>query len=315
MADRPRMIIDCDPGHDDALAILLADHLADVVGVTTVSGNAPLAAVTANAQSLVTLLGSEVPVHAGAAGPLTPGDGRPRHATHVHGESGLDGVDLPPRRSPAGEDAVDWLLDTSRREQGLWLVAIGPLTNVAQAIVRDPEFVRRLAGISIMGGSTRGGNVTAAAEFNIWADPEAADVVFRSGASIRLCGLNLTHQLKTSEALLQRIRAIGTTRGSLAAQIIEYLHGRMLELTGEAAAALHDPCAVLAVAHPELFEFASRPVAVSLDDPLTRGMTVIDERFAGRNDPHQAEVAYRIDPDAALELLIDALAAEPRSPP
>lgn len=309
-----RMIIDCDPGHDDALALLLADHLADVVGVTTVSGNAPLPAVTANALGLMTLMAADVPVHAGAAGPLVPGDGKPRHATHVHGASGLDGVDVPAAASPAGDDAVGYLLDASQREPGLWLVAIGPLTNVAEAVDRDPEFVTRLAGISIMGGSTHGGNVTAAAEFNIWADPEAADVVFRSGAHIRLCGLNLTHQVKTSEMLLERIRAIGTARSALAVQIIEYLHGRMTELIGEAAAALHDPCAVLAVTHPELFEFTSRPVAVSLHDPVTRGMTVIDERFSGRNGPHQVEVAYGIDPAAALELLLEALAAGPARP-
>ena len=258
MRGKPRMIIDCDPGHDDALALLLADHLADVVGITTVSGNAPLPAVTANALGLKTLMQGDVPVHAGAAGPLAPGDGQPRHATHVHGESGLDGVDVPPAASPAGDDAVGFLLDASRRETDLWLVAIGPLTNVAAAISRDPGFVGRLAGISIMGGSTRGGNVTAAAEFNIWADPEAADLVFRSGAGIRLCGLNLTHQLKTSAALLERIQAMGSARSTLAAQTVAYLHGRMLALTGEAAAALHDPCAVLAVTHPALFEFQSR---------------------------------------------------------
>ena len=304
------MIIDCDPGHDDALALLLADHLADVVGITTVSGNAPLTAVTANALGLKNLMRGDVPVHAGAAGPLSPGNGQPRHATHVHGESGLDGVDVPPAASPAGDDAVGFLLDSSRRETGLWLVAIGPLTNVAAAIRRDPGFVGRLAGISIMGGSTRGGNVTAAAEFNIWADPEAADVVFRSGAGIRLCGLNLTHQLKTSAALLERIRAMGSARSKLGAQTIAYLHGRMLALTGEAAAALHDPCAVLAVTHPELIEFVSRPVAVSLNDPLTRGMTVIDERYAGRNGPNQALVAYGIDAPAAFELLLESLAAD-----
>lgn len=311
MVTRERMIIDCDPGHDDALALLLADHLADLVGVTTVSGNAPLSAVTANALGLVTMMEADVPVHAGAAEPLAPGDGQPRHATHVHGASGMDGVDVPAAPDAAGDDAVGYLLDASRREPGLWLVAIGPLTNVAEAIRKDSEFVARLAGISIMGGSTRGGNVTAAAEFNVWADPEAADVVFRSGADIRLCGLNLTHQVKTSQALLERIRAVGTARGALAVQIIEYLHGRMMELTGEAAAALHDPCAVLAVTHPALFEFTRRPVAVSLHDPLTRGMTVIDERYSGRTDPHQVQVAYGIDPAAALALLLEALAAGP----
>lgn len=308
-AAKPRLIIDCDPGHDDALALILASHVAEVVGVTTVSGNAPLAAVTRNALALVALLESNVSVHAGAVRALAAGEAdEGRHATHVHGPSGMDGVELPLVAAEAQGDAVQFLLETSRRESGLWLVAIGPLTNLALAIRADPAFVHRLAGISIMGGSTRGGNVTAAAEFNIWADPEAADVVFRSGARIRLCGLNLTHQLKTSAAVLERIRRLRTRRARLAVQVLEYLHGRMQALTGEAAAALHDPCAVLAVTHPELFEFVTRPIAVALDDPLTRGMTVVDERHAGRERPDQVEVAYRIDAGQAFERLFEALA-------
>lgn len=307
-----RMIIDCDPGHDDALALLLASHLADVVGITTVSGNAPLAEVTRNALALVVLMGVEVPVYAGAERALAASArDEGRHATHVHGTSGMDGVELPVARRNVQGSAVDFLLEAARKENGLWLVAIGPLTNVALAIQADPAFVGRLAGISIMGGSTRGGNVTAAAEFNIWADPEAADVVFRSGAAIRLCGLNLTHQLKTSAQLLNRIRRLESRRASLAVEVLEYLHDRMLALTGEAAAALHDPCAVLAVTHPELFEFAVRPIAVALEDPLTRGMTVVDERHAGRNDPHQVQVAYKINTEQAFTLLLEALAADP----
>jgi inosine-uridine nucleoside N-ribohydrolase len=294
------------------LALLLASHLSEVVGVSTVSGNAPLPEVTRNAQALVALMGGEVPVYAGAERALAAAAGeKGRHAAHVHGPSGMDGVDLPEVAPKVQGSAVPFLLEATRAESGLWLAAIGPLTNVAQAIQADAGFVERLAGISVMGGSTAGGNVTAAAEFNIWADPEAADVVFRSGARIRLCGLNLTHQLKTSAKLLDRIRQLATRRARLAEQIVEYLHGRMLEWTGEAAAALHDPCAVLAVTHPELFEFASRPIAVALEDPLTRGMTVVDERYSGRLGPHQVEVAYRIDAERAFDLLVEALAIQP----
>lgn len=313
MTEPLRMIIDCDPGHDDALALLLASHLAEVVAVTTVSGNASLKAVTRNALGLSELMNGQVPVHAGSPGPLVfPTNGSPPHATHVHGENGLEGALLPaPVATVAGNDAVALMLEASRRVSGLWLVAIGPLTNVALAIRQDPEFARRLAGISVMGGSTRGGNVTAAAEFNIWADPEAADEVFRSGAEIRLCGLNLTHQLKTTPALLRRIEALDTARGTLAADLIGYLHERMQMLTGERAAALHDPCAVLAVTHPALFEFKRRPVAVALEDPVTRGMTVVDERYSGRDGPHQIEVAYSLDSAAAFELLIESLGQAP----
>ena len=309
---KSRLIIACDPGHDDALALLLASHLAEVVGVTTVSGNAPLAAVTRNALALVGLMAGEVPVYPGASRALAAAeDEEGRHATHVHGHSGMEGVEMPNAVDEVAGPAVEYLLEATRRESDLWLVAIGPLTNVALAVQEDPTFVGRLAGISIMGGSTRGGNVTAAAEFNIWADPEAADVVFRSGADIRLCGLNLTHQLKTSAEVLRRIRRLETRRARLAAEVLEYLHGRMQELTGEAAAALHDPCAVLAITHPELFEFAARPVAVALEDPLTRGMTVVDERYAGRQALNQVQVAYQIDAMRAFELLLEALAADP----
>lgn len=311
---RRKLIVDCDPGHDDALALLLASSVAEVVGVTTVSGNAPLDAVTTNTLGVLTLADLRVPVHAGAHGPLvTPRDGVVPHATHVHGATGLDGVTLPrPVLELAGDDAPGFLLDTSRRYADLWLVAIGPLTNVARAMQRDPGFAHRLAGISIMGGGTTGGNVTAAAEFNIWADPEAADVVFRSGAHIRLCGLNLTHQLKTSAATLDRLRGIDSAHARLASEVIGYLHGRMLELRGEASAALHDPCAVLAVTHPALFEFRRRPVAVELTGTLTRGMTVVDERFAASDVQPQVDVAYRIDADTAWQLLFGAL-VEPRA--
>ncbi|MGE0621729.1 MAG: nucleoside hydrolase [Pseudomonadales bacterium] len=304
-----RIVVDCDPGHDDALALLLASRTTEIVGVTTVSGNAPLDAVTANALGVLTVAGVRAPVHAGAHGPLTPpADGVVPHATHVHGASGLDGVTLPsPAVDLSGDDAPEFLLDISRRHADLWLVAIGPLTNVARAIERDPGFAGRLAGISVMGGSTAGGNVTAAAEFNVWADPEAADVVFRSGARIRLCGLNLTHQLRTSAEILARLDAIDSRRARLAAEVIRYLHGRMLELRGESAAALHDPCAVLAVTHPALFEFKRLPVAVELTGTLTRGMTVIDERYTARHAAPQVDVAVSLDAAAAFELLIDAL--------
>jgi inosine-uridine nucleoside N-ribohydrolase len=164
-----------------------------------------------------------------------------------------------------------------------------------------------LSGISIMGGSVGGGNVTAAAEFNIWADPEAADLVFRSGARIRLCGLNLTHQLKSDAALVERLAGSGSRCGAFAAQLLRFLHERMRALTGEPRAALHDPCAVLAVTHPELFQFEPRPLSVELTGTHTRGMTVVDERFSARDQAPQIEVAYALDARRALGLLLAAL--------
>ena len=299
-----RMIIDCDPGHDDAVALLLAHRHAEVLGITTVSGNAPLSATTANALMVTALLDADTPVHAGAARPLV---GEPRHAQIVHGASGLGGVEpTKHRRKVAGDDAVEFLLDASSRD--VWIVALGPLTNLALAIERDPSWVRRIAGISIMGGSATVGNTTRVAEFNIFADPEAAARVFRAGARLSMCGLNLTHQLLTSDATVSRLRAVGTRRAEFAAQLLDYLHDRMADLVGAREAALHDPCAVLAVTHPALIETEPRAVDVELDGTLTRGMTVVDQRNSRQRDPANARVAYRIDADRAMDLVVGCMA-------
>ena len=298
-----RMIIDCDPGLDDAIALILAHRCAEVVGITTVSGNVPLAATTANALMLTALLDVQTPVHSGASRPLA---GEPTYAAHVHGESGMGDFEPPAHdRTAAGDDAVSYLLDAAASD--LWVVAIGPLTNLALAIERDPAWVKRIAGISIMGGSTAGGNVTAAAEFNIYADPEAAARVFASGANIAMCGLNLTHQVLTSDALVAELRAADTPLPRFAAQVFEFLHGVMDNLIGERVTALHDPCAVLAVTHPELFEFAPRAVGVEVEGALTRGMTVVDERPGRRGAPANAQVAYRIDAARAMALVLESL--------
>ncbi len=306
--EKARLIIDCDPGHDDALALLLAHHVADVVGITTVSGNAPLAAVTRNALAIVELLGTHTPTHSGADAPLA---GKALHAPHVHGASGLGGTNLPPPTHPvASTAAVDYLLEATRVCPDCWIVAIGPLTNVALALERDPGLASRVAGISIMGGSTTVGNATPKAEFNILADPEAADRVLRSGARLKLCGLNLTHQLRSTDVLLEELRGLPGPRAALAADILAFLHDRMAELIGERRAALHDPCAVLAVTAPELFEFSPRHVAVELTGTLTRGMTVVDERAGGARQPANVDVAYHIDAAGALAQLLAAFAAQ-----
>ena len=298
-----RMIIDCDPGHDDAIAIMLAHRHAQVLGITAVSGNAPLSATTANALMVAALLDADMPVHAGAARPLA---GEPLHAQAVHGASGLDGVArIEHRRSVAGDDAVEFLLDAPNGD--VWIVALGPLTNLALAIARDPSWVRRIAGISIMGGSATVGNATRVAEFNILADPEAAARVFGAGAHLTMCGLNLTHQLRTSDAIVSRLRTGGNPRAKFAAEIFDYLHTRMAELIGVREAALHDPCAVLAVTHPELIEAEPRAVDIELDGTLTRGMTVIDQRSSRRRDPANANVAYRIDAERAMELVLECV--------
>lgn len=304
-AARRRAIVDCDPGHDDAIALILAHRHAEVLGVTTVSGNAPLPATTANALLVLALLGVDTPVHAGAAKPLA---GAPVHAAGVHGESGLAGVDRPPhRRAPASDDAVGFLLDAAAPD--VWIVAVGPLTNLALAIARDPQWPRRIAGISIMGGSAGVGNATAVAEFNIFADPQAAARVFACGADITMCGLNLTHQLRTTDAIADALRRNSAPTAQLAAQAFTHLHDRMEAWTGIREAALHDPCAVLAVTHPHLIATQPRHVAVETAGALTRGMTVVDERRRRHPKAPTAHVGYRIDADAAMALVLDALSA------
>ena len=298
------VVVDCDPGHDDAIALMVAHRFAEVAGISTVCGNAPLADTTRNALALAELAGWETPVHAGAAAPLA---GEPVHAAHVHGETGLGGAGLPePSTAPASDDAVGFLLEASMRIDDLWIVAIGPLTNIAMAIGRDPGFAARLAGISIMGGSATAGNVTRAAEFNIWADPEAAAVVFRAGAPLKMCGLNLTTQLQSEDGLIPRLTGRGPVP-DLVARLFAFIHDRMEELVGERRAALHDPCAVLALTHPHLIRFEPRAVDVELAGEWTRGMTVVDERTLRRQDPPNAEVAYEIDAGAATDVVLESV--------
>jgi inosine-uridine nucleoside N-ribohydrolase len=299
----PPVLLDCDPGHDDVMAILTASRHADLVGITTVAGNAALVHTTRNALITVELAGIDVGVHAGASRPLIADD--VRDATHVHGSTGLEGVELAdPSRTTASDDAAGFILDAARRTPGLWIVAVGPLTNVGHALQREPALARMVAGISIMGGGTFG-NATPAAEFNIWADPEAADVVFRSGARLRLCGLDLTHQVCADGEFVAALEALGTPIAIFTAALLSHYGQRIVELTGEDLAALHDPCAVLAVTHPHLFEFGRHSVRVELDGRYTRGMTVIDQRVADTGD---VEVAWGADADQLLALIHQAVA-------
>ena len=200
---RPQLILDCDPGHDDAIAILMAAKHAELLAITAVSGNVPLKLTAHNALITTQILGLDTPVYAGADRPLIAPS---RHAEFIHGKSGLGGPILPPlTRQLAGHDAVRFIIEAGRRYDDLWVVATGPLTNVALALRQAPDLAAHLAGIAIMGGSSSFGNTTSHAEFNIWADPEAAAIVFASGAKLWLCGLNLTHQfmmclLYTSDA-------------------------------------------------------------------------------------------------------------------
>ena len=288
------------------MAIIAAARWADLVGITTVAGNVPLEHTTANACRLRSLLGLDVEVHAGADGPLV---GEQEFARHVHGETGLGDVVLPePDRGPDSEDAVAYLVETTRSEEGLHLVPIGPLTNVALALRADPGLAHRVASITLMGGSALGvGNVSAAAEFNVFADPEAADQVFRSGAKVRMLGLNLTHQVRMGAIHAAECRTIGSPVGDAMAGLLEFYTVFHLAEEDAADGPVHDPCAVLALTHPELFTLEARSVQVELAGTHTRGMTLVDERGPGASAEANCQVAYGVDADAVIALIMEAV--------
>jgi inosine-uridine nucleoside N-ribohydrolase len=307
---RPRVLIDCDPGHDDAIMLICAAAYAEVIAITTVNGNVGLHHTTRNALAVTELLGWDVPVHAGAARPLIA---EPVDAREVHGETGMDGTTLPTPTREAGDDGVGFLIDTTRQEEGLWLIPTGPLTNVALAMRQDPGFAQRLAGICLMGGGALGGNVTVAAEFNVYADPEAAAIVFDAPCPVHMCGLDLTHQVCASPALALELRAIGGPAATLCAEIIETelaAFGRYA--TSSPLPPLHDPVALLAVTHPHLFERRPAPITVELGGTWSRGATLVERRLvtAEGTRPSEAPVTthwvHSVDGEAALGLITDA---------
>ncbi|CAN5610797.1 pyrimidine-specific ribonucleoside hydrolase RihA [soil metagenome] len=311
--ERPRILIDCDPGHDDAIMLVCAAAYADVVGITTVGGNVALEHTTRNALAIATLLGWDVPVHAGADRPLLA---EPVTAPEVHGESGMGGTTLPaPDRAVAGYDGIGFLIESAHAEEGLWLVPTGPLTNIALAMRCDRSFAGRLAGICLMGGGASGGNITPAAEFNVFADPEAAAIVFGADCPVRMCGLDLTHQVTGDAAYAQRLRTIGGPAATLVAEIIEdELANFGRYATNTAAPPLHDPVALLAVTHPHLFEGTVTPIHVETGGHLSRGATIVDHRLvtAQGTSPQdlgvKTEWVHTVDGPAALDLIADACA-------
>lgn len=315
--ERPAVVIDCDPGHDDTVAIVVAARHSELLGITTVSGNAPLAHVTRNALAVCELFGIDVPVHPGCARPLID---PPRHAPAVHGESGLGGTSLPPpARSPGAAHGVEFLIETTRARPGCWLVPMGPLTNIALALRLDPGIVDRVAGISLMGGGAHTGNVTPTAEFNVWADPEAAAIVFDSGAALRMAGLDVTHQVRMTAGDGRRLGAAGGPRAEFLADLLGYYgrHGRAGEDDEDnEGSPMHDPLAVLAVTHPHLFTHVDRPVRVELAGG-TRGMTVVDQRGYAPAGGTTCAVAEAVDAPAVRTLILDTLldAADPATDP
>jgi len=306
---RPKIILDCDPGHDDAIAIVLAGRHTELLGITTVNGNAPLARTTANALVMTQLLDLETPVHSGASQPLVA---PVLHAEYIHGESGMDGAELPKvTRAVTGTIAVEFIIDTVRANEGMWLVPTGPLTNIALALRSAPDLAKRVAGISLMGGGTTYGNRTAAAEFNILCDPEAAAIVFESGSPITMCGLNLTHQLLASPERIAAIRAVGTRLAGILADLLTFFSGTYMGLYQErfVGAPIHDACAVLAVTHPELFSIQPAYVVIDVNGTHTRGMTLVDRRPIKNLPPPNVNIVETVDADAVFALLTSTVAS------
>ncbi|MET0663609.1 MAG: nucleoside hydrolase [Ilumatobacteraceae bacterium] len=303
----PSIILDCDPGHDDAVAIIVAARFAQLVGITTVAGNAPLERTTRNALVMRDLLGIEVPVHSGSDRPLV----EPTHfAPFVHGESGLDGADVPTPTTPLdGTDAVTFIVDSCRATEGIWLVPVGPQTNIARALQAAPDLAGRIAGIAMMGGGTFG-NRNAVGEFNIWADPEAAEIVFGSGVPLVMAGLDVTHRFQATPERIERVRAIGGRLAGVLADLFDFFSGTYLRRTDPGAIAgapVHDPLAVLAVTHPDVFARVGRHVAIETAGTHTRGMTVIDERRLVERPAPNCTVLVDVDADAAFDLVVDAV--------
>jgi inosine-uridine nucleoside N-ribohydrolase len=297
------IVLDCDPGHDDAIALLLAlaSPELELRAVTTVAGNQTVAKTTANALRVLELAGrTEIPVARGADRPLVR---TLRVAAEVHGETGLDGPDLPqPVTEPVAAHAVDLL---AALVPGAVLVATGPLTNVALLLAQHPDV--RPESIVLMGGAIAEGNVTPAAEFNIWADPEAARRVFASGLDLTMIGLDVTHRALVTVAHAERLRAGGRIPKAVAELLDFYgaFHDRVYHQGGSP---IHDAVAVAQVIRPDLLDTPLLNVEIETGSELCRGRTVVDLwRRTGR-EPN-ARVATEIDSDAFLELLLGRLEA------
>jgi pyrimidine-specific ribonucleoside hydrolase len=292
------VIVDCDPGHDDAIALLLtlASPEVELVGVTTTHGNQTLDKTTDNALRVLTLVGrTDVPVAMGADRPLV----RELHvAAHVHGETGLDGPELPERAAePIEQHAVDFLVEHVTPETVL--VPVGPLTNVALALERGIAPAR----IVLMGGAIAEGNMTPAAEFNIWADPEAAQRVFHSGLDVTMIGLDVTHRALLTPVWAERFREVGRV-GVFVADLVEFFKQYHLRTYGWDGAPIHDAVAVAEAIRPGIVTTERMNVEVELESELTRGRTVADRWHRTNRDPN-ADVGVDIDADAFFELLLD----------
>jgi inosine-uridine nucleoside N-ribohydrolase len=302
------VIIDCDPGHDDAMALMLAvaSPELELVAVTTVAGNQTLDKVTANAIRVLDVAGADaVPVAAGADRALI----HPvRTASEVHGETGLDGPDLPPpSRPPEPRHAVE-LLAEKLRERPLTLIGIGPLTNVALLLATHPELTPRIERVVIMGGAIGLGNVTPSAEFNVWADPEAAHRVFSAeGLDVTMVGLDVTHRALLTEERAEALRATGRA-GAVVADLHAFYRRFHERVYGHSATPVHDAVAVAHVIAPGVIATEHLPVEVDITQGPARGRTVVDQ-LQRTGKPANAHVAVDVDAAGFIDLLTGRIAS------
>lgn len=307
-----KIIFDTDPGQDDAVALLLAlasPEEIEILGITTVAGNVPLSRVTRNALTIAELAGrGDIPVYKGCDRPLVR---EPVTAEHVHGPSGLDGAELAePKAAPAAQHAVDFIIETLRAEPegSVTLVPVGPLTNIATAFQRAPDIAARVKQIVLMGGAYfEVGNVTPAAEFNIYVDPEAAEVVFTSGVRLVVHSLDVTHRALTSREWIAQMQGLGTPVGEAVAGWTGFFERYDKAKYGGEGAPLHDPCAIAWLIRPELFAGREVNVVIETKGEFTTGMTVADWWGVSGRDPN-ALWLRDVDRDGFFALLTERLA-------
>jgi len=309
MAKRP-IIIDCDPGQDDAINLLLAmsaPETLDIIGITTVAGNVPLHLTERNTRQMCDIAGHpEMLVFAGCDGPMH----RPLlTAENVHGSTGIDGIGIEaPKTLLQSQHAVDFIIEALLgAEDPVTLVPTGPLTNIGTAIERNPAILDAVAEIVLMGGAMReGGNHSPSAEFNILVDPDAADVVFRCGRPIRVFGLDVTHQVLATVERRDRIRAIGNAAGQATAGMLDFFNRHDTAKYQSLGAPLHDPCTVAWLLRPELFVGRECNLTVETGSELTMGHTAVDFWHV-TDKPRNVTWMYSIDADGFYDLLVESL--------
>ena len=307
------ILIDCDPGHDDAVMLMLAvgSGRFDIKAITTSAGNQTQAKTLTNALKLVSLMGVDIPVYKGCEKPLF------REliiADYVHGEMGMDGPILPdPVRQPESLSAVEAMANIlTNSPDKITLVPTGPLTNIATFLLAYPHLKPKIERISLMGGGIFRGNMTPTAEFNIYVDPEAAAVVFSAGVPITMCGLDVTHKALVFQEDIELFRSIGNKSGTVVAELMDFFsifyRRERTELGG--GAALHDPCAIAWLIDPTLFTSKPCFVDIEVSGKLTTGTTVVDFFDVLKKTPN-AEVVYDVDRAKYIQLIYEAVCALP----